>query len=203
MLCFPLTYIFEVWRDVGFGLVCVPHPSCGGRRPVYDRTSCSTWMKASSMARMTPMNTACVISKLWNKKKTTLSSTEVMESGKLLAIYLASHVSTGFRNSHYTVNALDLKHNSRKWRVHVNGCVLLRNSLDYTEEPANASNYVLNKAAGFYRNDQSKKKNTLLTVTRHSFLSSKVYGCATSTALNVPYSAKFTPPMFPNNNMHL
>lgn len=45
---------------------------------------------------------------------------------------------------------------------------VLNDCLDYTEGPANASNYVLNKAAGSYRNDQSKKKNTSFTVTRHS-----------------------------------
>ena len=44
----------------------------------------SIWIKASRMARMPPVNIACVISESWRRQ----SSTEVMETEKVLSICL-------------------------------------------------------------------------------------------------------------------
>lgn len=51
----------------------------------------SIWIKASSMARMPPVNIACVISESWRSLPS-----EVKETEKVLAIYLTSHIGTDF-----------------------------------------------------------------------------------------------------------
>lgn len=115
-----LEHIFKVYHNVGIWLVCVPRLSCADGRPARDRTSCSTWMKASSGARMTPTNTACVMSKLWRKKKIP-SCTLHWGNGNWEAPGYLSGFTRRHRlqNSNYTLRAPHLKHNSRKWRVHV------------------------------------------------------------------------------------
>lgn len=71
----------------------------------------SIWIRASSMARTPPVNTACVISESWRNP----SSTDIKETEKVLAIYLTSHVGADFNNSCCRADILDVKHNSRKW----------------------------------------------------------------------------------------
>lgn len=73
--------------------VCSTSVSCRQATCVWqDPPPYSIWIKASVMARMPPVNTACVIPESWRS----LSSTEVKETEKVFAIYLTSHVGTDF-----------------------------------------------------------------------------------------------------------